>query len=65
MKKLISLMLVLIIFSVVITGCSKNTDINDDNEIPEQPEVTTEDISQEATTGWVDDTEEVEIGSMV
>jgi uncharacterized lipoprotein YajG len=74
MNRTAALILVLVIVSTLIVGCASKNQImqGSDDKVPPNPvqgatpsEASTDQVADEAVSGWVDENQEVEIGGMI
>jgi uncharacterized lipoprotein YajG len=67
MKKALTLLLLVVVVSAVfLAGCTTKTETSKQGDIAvTQPDVSSNDVADEALTGWVDENEDVQIGEIV
>lgn len=67
MRKAITLLLLVVVVSAVfLAGCTTKTETSEQDDITvAQPEVSPNEVTDEAVTGWVEENEDVQIGEIV
>lgn len=67
MKKAITLLLLVVVVSAVfLAGCATKTETTQKDDVAvTQPEVSSNEVADEALNGWVDENEDVQIGEII
>lgn len=65
-KALTLLLLVVVVSALFLAGCTTKTQTTPKGDVAvTQPEVSSNEVADEALTGWVDENEDVQIGEIV
>lgn len=67
MKRAVTLVILMVVVSAAfLAGCTTKTETDKKSDIAvTQPEVSSNEVADEAVTGWVDENEDVQIGEIV
>ena len=67
MKNVITLLLLFVVISAVfLAGCTTKTETAKQGDITvTQPDVSSDEVADEALTGWVEENEDVQIGEII